>query len=194
MVLPARVKANPLEAFLGRTSVIDTYTREEEDVFEYVCRHTLLRPRDLMAIGERLVALRPDERRNEHRMMEAVNQAATDIAHEYLAEIAPYIGDLALERLFQALPGPVLDQAEVEAISEEHPLTAAVTTGASGTNATNGGQAAFHALYRVACWVTCTTIWCAANGASASCARAMPGSTRTACCRARCTSWCTRCC
>ena len=106
MVQPERVRSNPLEAFLGRTSVTDTYTREEEDAFEYVCRHTLLRPRDLMTIGERLAALRPDERRNEYRLKEAVNQAATEIAHEYLAEIAPYVGDLELERLFHRLPGP----------------------------------------------------------------------------------------
>lgn len=120
MAQPDRAKAHPLEAFLGRTSVTDTYTREEEDAFEYVCRHTLLRPRDLMTIGDRLVALRPDERRNEYRLKEAVNQAATEIAHEYLAEIAPYIGDLELERLFQRLPGHVLTRAEVEAIFEEH--------------------------------------------------------------------------
>ena len=96
----------------------DTYTREEEDAFEYVCRHTLLRPRDLMTIGDRLVALRPDERRNEHRLKEAVNQAAIEIAHEYLAEIAPYVGDLDLERLFHRLPGHILTRAEVEAISD----------------------------------------------------------------------------
>ena len=137
MVQPDRVRAHPLQAFLGRASVTDTYTREEEDVFEYVCRHTLLRPRDLMTIGERLGALRPDERRNEHRMMEAVNQAATEIAHEYLAEIAPYVGDLELDRLFHLLPGQVLTRAEVEALIEEH------------ADGTAGGKDVFCALYRV---------------------------------------------
>jgi hypothetical protein len=140
MVLPGRERSHPLEGFLGRTSVNDTYTREEEDVFGYVCRHTLLRPRDLMTIGDRLVALRPDERRNEHRMMEAVNQAATEIAHEYLAEIAPYVGDLDLERLFQRLPGPILTRAEVEGLCEDH---------APGTDHRNGCEPAFHTLYRV---------------------------------------------
>ncbi len=120
MVQPERAKAHPLEAFLGRASVTDTYTREEEDAFEYICRHTLLRPRDLMTIGDRIGALRPDERRNEHRLKEAVNQASTEIAHEYLAEIAPYIGDLELEQLFHRLPGHILSRAEVEAIFEEH--------------------------------------------------------------------------
>ena len=134
MVLPARARTNPLVAFLGRTSVVDTYTREEEDVFEYLCRHTLLRPRDLMTIGDRLVALRPDARRHEHLMMEAVQHAAREIAHEYLAEIAPYIGDLALERLFQALPGPILARAEVDALG-----------GGDGDN----GAVALQALYRV---------------------------------------------
>ena len=140
MVLPGRERSHPLEGFLGRTSVQDTYTREEEDVFGYVCRHTLLRPRDLMTIGDRLAALRPDERRNEHRMMEAVNQAATEIAHEYLAEIAPTIGELDLEHLFQRLPGPILTRAEVERLCRDE---------APDASATNADGPALHALHRV---------------------------------------------
>jgi class 3 adenylate cyclase len=137
MVLPGRARTNPLEAFLGRTSVTDTYTREEEDAFEYICRHTLLRPRDLMTIGDRLAALRPDERRNEHRMKEAVNLAATEIAHEYLAEVAPYVGDLEVEALFHRLPGHILTRAEVDAIVDE-------------LDAQSGqGEHVFHALFRV---------------------------------------------
>jgi hypothetical protein len=137
MVLPARARVNPIEAFLGRTTITDTYTREEEDAFEYLCRHTLLRPRDLMTIGDRLASLRPDERRNEHRLKEAVNQAATEIAHEYLAEIAPYVGDLELERLFHRLPGHILTRSEVEEIFNDH------SAGASE------GEHVLHALYRV---------------------------------------------
>ena len=140
MVQPERARAHPLEAFLGRAGVTDTYTHEEEDAFEYVCRHTLLRPRDLMTIGERLAALRPDERRNEHRMKEAVNLAATEIAHEYLAEIAPYVGDLELDRLFHQLPGHILSLAELQALRDAH--KAAAEDGSEGKDV-------FHALYRV---------------------------------------------
>jgi class 3 adenylate cyclase len=120
MVLPSRLRADPLEAFLGRTHVAHTYTREQEDAFEYLCRHTLLRPRDLMTTGDRLAALRPEERRNEHRFKEVVNQAATEIAHEYLAEIAPHVGDLDLERLLPRLPGEVVTREEVEDLFHEH--------------------------------------------------------------------------
>ena len=52
---PERLRDDPLEAFLGRTHVTARlHRREDEDVFDYVCRHTLLRPRDLMTIGQRL--------------------------------------------------------------------------------------------------------------------------------------------
>jgi class 3 adenylate cyclase len=138
MVIPERLRADPLEAFLGRTAVTDTYTREDEEAFEYICRHTLLRPRDLMTIGERLAALRPDERRSEVRLKEVVHQAAAEIAHEYLAEIAPHIGDLELERLMRLLPGAVLTREEVETLFVEHSL------------ATGGEEKhVFYALYRV---------------------------------------------
>jgi len=120
MVRPERLRADPFEAFLGRTKISHVYTGEEEDTFDYVCRHTLLRPRDLMTIGERLGALQPEERRNEHRVKEAVNLAATEIAHEYLTEIAPYVGDLDLERFLRRIPGHILTRGEVEDLFREH--------------------------------------------------------------------------
>ncbi|HEX2539964.1 MAG TPA: hypothetical protein VHM00_02665 [Caldimonas sp.] len=132
MVRPELAKGKPLEAFFGRTSVVDTATREEEDVFEYVCRHTLLRPRDLMTIGERLAALRPDERRNEFRMKEAVHQSATEIAHEYLAEIAPYVAGLDPELVFKDLPGQIIGRAEAEAMAGLDALSALYRVGLLG--------------------------------------------------------------
>src|SRR5262249_36222932 len=51
MVQPSRLRADPVEAFLGRTSVLDVQTGEHEDAFEYISRNTLLRPRDLMTVG-----------------------------------------------------------------------------------------------------------------------------------------------
>jgi hypothetical protein len=120
MALPEKLRSDPLVAFLGRPHVTHTYTREPEDVFDYVCRHTLLRPRDLMTIGERLGALRPEERRDEYRLKEGVNQAATEIAHEYLAEIAPHLGDLEVDRLLRRLPGHILSRDEVETLFDDH--------------------------------------------------------------------------
>ncbi len=120
MVRPERLRADPLEAFFGRTTVMHIYTGQDEDVFDYVCRHTLLRPRDLMTIGERLAALRPDERRNEPRWKETVNLAATEIAQEYMTEIAPYVADLDLEGVLRHIPGHILTRDEVEELFRKH--------------------------------------------------------------------------
>lgn len=141
MVRPARQRAHPLEAFLGRSTVIDTATGEEEDALEFLCRHTLLRPRDLMTIGERLAALRPEERRHEVRMKEAVDAAADEIAQEYLAEVAPHLGELDLDGVLARLPGPVLTRAEIEAIAGN----------GLSDDGDDGGQArrVLWALYRV---------------------------------------------
>src|SRR6267142_3919616 len=139
MVRPERLRADPIDAFLGRTKIAHAYTGEEEDAFDYVCRHTLLRPRDLMTIGERLAALRPEERLNEYRLKEEVNLAATEIAYEYLAEIAPHLGHLELERFLQRLPGHILTRDEVEMLFAEH------NAGAGGADPKH----VFYALYRV---------------------------------------------
>jgi class 3 adenylate cyclase len=138
LVSPDRLRSDPLDAFIGRLTVTDTNTREQEEAFEYICRHTLLRPRDLMTVGERLAALRPEERRSELRFKEVVHQAATEVAHEYLAEIAPLIGDLELEQLLRVLPRNVLTREEIETLFVEHSL------------ATGGEEKhVFSALYRV---------------------------------------------
>jgi class 3 adenylate cyclase len=115
-----RLRDDPIAAFLGRTTITHVYTGVQEDAFDSVCRHTLLRPRDLMTLGERLAALRPDERQKEDRVKEAVNQAATEIAQEYLMEIAPYMGGLDFGRLIRRLPGHILTRREVEEMFGEH--------------------------------------------------------------------------
>src|SRR5262245_28258209 len=139
MVRAERLRADPLESFLGQTSITDIYTGVQEDAFEYLARHTLLRPRDLMSIGERLAALRPAERQNEGRLKETVNRAATEIAQEYLVEIAPYLGGLDLEQFLRRLPGPVLSREEVEELHRAHNAALGVVD----------AQHVFCALYRV---------------------------------------------
>ena len=72
-------------------------------------------------------------------MKEVVNQAAAEIAYEYLAEIGPYLGDLDLERFLRRLPAHVVTRDEVEALFREH-------------NRETGGfeeRHVFCALYRV---------------------------------------------
>jgi len=128
---PGQLRGDPIAAFLGRSSVTHSYTGEQEDVFDYVYRHTLQRPRDLMTLGQKLSELSPEERRNEARLKVSVNQGATEIAEEYLNEISPYIGDVDLIRLFSMLRSHILSAEEVEDVRERYD---AVTTAAGGTD------------------------------------------------------------
>jgi class 3 adenylate cyclase len=129
LVLPDRVKEDPIAAFFGLTHFTHGYTGEREDVFSYVCRHTLLRPRDFMTVGQRISAMKPGER-TEDRLKAAVNAAATDIANEYLREIAPYLGDLDLNDVLARIPGHIMTRDEVEALFCEYNDAAASPPGA----------------------------------------------------------------
>lgn len=126
---PAQLRSDPVAAFLGRTTVTHTYTGEVEDVFDYIYRHTLQRPRDLMTLGQMLSNLSPDERRAEAKVKVAVNTGATEIAEEYLNEISPYIGDVDLPRLFSMLRRHILPREELGAVREEY---SAVSEAAGG--------------------------------------------------------------
>ena len=68
-----------------------------------------------------------------------MNQAATEIAQEYLVEIAPYVAGLDLTQFLRRLPGHILTRDEVETLFEAH----TATTGAVEP------QHVFCALYRV---------------------------------------------
>src|SRR5499427_6299825 len=103
LVDPGRLKTDPLGAFFGTDVVTHDHTGEREDVFEYVCRHTLRRPRDFMTVGRKLSELGPEERRQQNLAKKAIQEGATAIAHEYINEIQPYLGGIDLHRLFRML-------------------------------------------------------------------------------------------
>src|SRR5690242_2643822 len=120
LVQPSRLKVDPLESFFGTTAVTHAPSGEAEDVFEYVCRHTLRRPRDFMTIGRKLSELSPEERRRPHALENAVHEGATAIAREYINEIQPYLGGIDLYALFRLIDRNVLTRADCERIFLEY--------------------------------------------------------------------------
>jgi hypothetical protein len=120
LVHPGRLKTAPLEAFLGTEEFTHAHTGEREDVFEYICRHTLRRPRDFMTIGRQLSKLSPEERRREDMAKQAIQDGATAIAREYINEIRPYLGGIDLYRLFPLLERNVLVRDDCERIFLEY--------------------------------------------------------------------------
>jgi class 3 adenylate cyclase len=126
LVRPELVRSRPIEAFVGQAAIVNAFTHESEDPFDYIARHTLHRPRDFMTIGQKLSDLRPAERCVPERFKEAVNHAATEIAAEYLNEIAPYLGEVDLPTVLARLSSNVLRREDVEDIFVAHNADAGV--------------------------------------------------------------------
>ena len=132
---PDQLANDPIAAFLGRTSTTHSFTGTEEDAFAYIERHTLLRPRDLMTVGQKLAAIEPDERANERDFQRAVNEAASEIAHEYLKDVAPHLGDVDLRGLLAMIPANVLTREVVDMLATRYDEMPGHQGGATGHEA-----------------------------------------------------------
>jgi hypothetical protein len=119
LIHPGRLRTDPIEAFLGRTEFVHG-DAEREDAFEYICRHTLRRPRDFMTVGQKLSELSPEERRREDMAKQAIQDGAATIAREYVNEIEPYLGGIDLYRLFTLIDRNVLLREDCERIFLEY--------------------------------------------------------------------------
>ena len=80
--------AQPKEAmaiarFVGapNTRIVNPITKKSEFFYDFVLRHTLYRPRDLMLIGGKIAEI-PAIDRNEKRLRGAVDQGASEIVRE----------------------------------------------------------------------------------------------------------------
>lgn len=93
---PQSIKSNPMIAFFGADQVRHGIVADTEDVFDYIFRHTLQRPRDLMEIGGEISRCRPFARNLEteagaEKFKFLVNSAATTIATQYINEVLPHL-------------------------------------------------------------------------------------------------------
>jgi hypothetical protein len=137
LVDASRLKNDPLAAFVGRSTLRNSYTGEEEDVFDYFYRHTFQRPRDLMTIGARLSVLPPERRTDAETTKRVVNDAATEMAGEYLAEIDPYLRGADLKRLWGVVPGPIMTPSELEELIRRFDAESGGSLGLGGTQIVN---------------------------------------------------------
>ena len=81
--------AEPIISFLGFNELKNESTGEEEDVFKYIYRHTLKRPRDIVAIGSGIRGIENEERTKENVKIR-VNEVATQIAEYYIGIFYPH--------------------------------------------------------------------------------------------------------
>ena len=94
-----------------------------ETIQEYIIRHTLHRPRDLIHMGTVLLNERRQNKFTLSSIRDAVGLAAHDICKQYLAEVRPAIGRSGLDlKRFIAnyIPCNVLMPRDIKKITDEY--------------------------------------------------------------------------
>jgi len=119
-LFPNTLLVDPIKAFLGiskrnHTTVIT----EQEDVFDFIYRHTLQRPRDLMIIGSAISEIPPDKR-TPKLITHLVNEKASEIAAGYLNEIHPHLITSDIKDIFKDISSNILTKNEMKNICSKY--------------------------------------------------------------------------
>lgn len=110
------LETDPIYSFLGIKNVTHTPTGKNLDIFSYIYRHTLKRPRDFMCMGKGLSGIRKDER-TKKEIKRKINDVATKIAEEYLVEMLPhwdFVNRSEVYTLFKLINNNVLSAPKIK--------------------------------------------------------------------------------
>ncbi len=119
LIKPEEVHTNPIISFLGFDKIENESSREEEEVFSYICRHTLKRPRDVVRIGMELVGIDKEERKIKQKVRDKINKVATQIAEDYIQLFVPHTcfnSESEVRELFKLIPHNILHLVNLENI------------------------------------------------------------------------------
>lgn len=113
---PSSLDKDAIYSFLGINEITNNRTGIKEEIFPYICRHTLKRPRDIMAIGLYLSQL--GKTKSEEDIRNTVNKTASDIADEYMKEVSPHIDFIRenFDDLFKLIPTKILKKEYLKKI------------------------------------------------------------------------------
>jgi hypothetical protein len=113
-------EATPIARFIGASNamIVNPITKKSEFFYDFVLRHSLYRPRDLMLIGGKIAQI-PASVRTQERLRVAVDQAAGEIVWHYLAEMRG-LTEVPDRSLFGLIPSNVLDRSVLKRISETY--------------------------------------------------------------------------
>lgn len=160
-VAPERLAKDPVASWFGFATIKHKQAGAAEELFQYLVRHTLSRPRDLMQIGKALSRLDPGER-SQDSVRRTVQEVSMDIVGTYMAEVRPHSKTLDLPRLLALVDTNALPRESLKAICCEYNTTgpdgAEVKPGAAKARAadleamdcrTCGGTHVFCTLYKL---------------------------------------------
>src|SRR6516164_1709899 len=113
-------EATPIARFIGAPNamIVNPITKKSELFYDFVLRHSLYRPRDLMLIGGKIAQI-PAGARTQEQLRAAVDQAAGEIVWHYLAEMRG-LTEVPDRSLFGLIPTNVLDRSALKRIAETY--------------------------------------------------------------------------
>ena len=90
LAIPDLLETNPIKSFIGYNEA-ENEKGMKEDVFDFILRHTLYRPRDLIFIGQTFSARGFNDTRNIEDIVSIVEEAGSVIVDEYFKEAMPHL-------------------------------------------------------------------------------------------------------
>lgn len=110
----------PIARFIGADNVriVNPITKKSEFFYDFVLRHTLYRPRDLMLLGGKIAQI-PASERTQQRLRAAVDEAAGEIVRHYFAEMRGFTA-VPDRVLFGLIPSNVLEKSTLRRIADAY--------------------------------------------------------------------------
>ena len=114
---PQAQKSAPWRAFFGDIEAVpNALVGQDEAVGDYLYRHTLGRPRDMIHMGTVLLEHQPRSGFDIASIRKAVGRAERDIAEQYLAEVRPLLDPgFDIKAFVGGLPSDVLTPDDIDA-------------------------------------------------------------------------------
>ncbi|HEX8197838.1 MAG TPA: toll/interleukin-1 receptor domain-containing protein [Pyrinomonadaceae bacterium] len=115
---------DPLTRFLGFSILPHKFVLDEngnkktEKIFNYLYRHTLGRPREIVKIGSELAKISPSER-NQEKICETVNETSHKLLESYKTEIIPYFPDNVFDLFCSLIESNAISYDSAVEISEK---------------------------------------------------------------------------
>lgn len=114
----------PMARFVGTKNckMKHRVMRSPQQIFDFILRHTVYRPRDLMLIGQAIADLRPEDR-TEIELHRAIASATEKIASALVTELRAFFPIPNLDQLARLIPKNALTGPEIEEINAAYLAT-----------------------------------------------------------------------
>jgi hypothetical protein len=122
LVDPSLRNSEPLKAFFGEEKLENQSVKVREDCTKYFLRHTLLRPRDMIRLGNSIIREAKGKPPTHQNIRDGVQSGAGRIARDYLTEIKMWLMNSEFEPhefIRKYIHKNILTKAEVHKIYKE---------------------------------------------------------------------------